>query len=244
MLNYPRGMIHVSSVYPMQTSLVDSMFGIPLVYSAYDGVEITWRNTSGKTINYVTFTLVALNKVGDYVPTVGSTPSAILKLVGPVENGKTLTSKSNGFWQHGLVNFVGIIQIVFEFSDGTTTTYQMQHSHGSFNNFYKDLQIGDQVKTIKLGSTANSPCYVATCVYGSYDCPEVWTLRRFRDYELAETWYGRAFIKTYYAISPTIVKWFGKTKWFNSIWKPVLDKMVISLQAKGFSSDPYQDRDW
>ncbi len=24
-------------------------------------------------------------------------------------------------------------------------------------------------------------CYIATCVYGSYDCPEVWTLRRFRD---------------------------------------------------------------
>ena len=24
-------------------------------------------------------------------------------------------------------------------------------------------------------------CYVATCVYGSYDCPQVWTLRRYRD---------------------------------------------------------------
>ena len=41
-------------------------------------------------------------------------------------------------------------------------------------------------------------CYVATAVYGSYDCPEVWTLRRYRDYSLAETWYGRAFIKLYY----------------------------------------------
>ena len=30
-------------------------------------------------------------------------------------------------------------------------------------------------------------CYVATCVYGSYDCPQVWTLRRFRDNTLAET---------------------------------------------------------
>ena len=40
-------------------------------------------------------------------------------------------------------------------------------------------------------------CYVATAVYGSYDCPEVWTLRRYRDFELASTWYGRAFIRTY-----------------------------------------------
>ena len=36
-------------------------------------------------------------------------------------------------------------------------------------------------------------CYVATCVYGSYDCPQVWTLRRFRDDTLGSTWYGRAF---------------------------------------------------
>ena len=57
----------------------------------------------------------------------------------------------------------------------------------------------------------SSGCYVATCVYGSYDCPQVWTLRRYRDFELASTWYGRMFIHLYYAISPTIVKVFGKT---------------------------------
>lgn len=51
--------------------------------------------------------------------------------------------------------------------------------------------------------------YIATCVYGSYDCPQVWTLKRFRDYTLKETWYGRAFIRCYYAISPLLVKWFG-----------------------------------
>ena len=45
------------------------------------------------------------------------------------------------------------------------------------------------------------------------------TLRRFRDYTLAESWYGRAFIRTYYAISPTLVKWFGETNWFKKMWK-------------------------
>ena len=54
---------------------------------------------------------------------------------------------------------------------------------------------------------------------GSYDCPQVWTLRRFRDYTLAETWYGRTFIRTYYAISPTLVKWFGHTEWFKKCGK-------------------------
>lgn len=87
-------------------------------------------------------------------------------------------------------------------------------------------------------------CYVATAVYGSYDCPEVWTLRRYRDYTLAETWYGRAFIHTYYAISPTLVKWFGNTVWFKNMWKPKLDKMVERLNREGVADTPYQDSQW
>ena len=85
-------------------------------------------------------------------------------------------------------------------------------------------------------------CYIATCVYGSYDCPEVWTLRRFRDYKLASSWLGRSFIHTYYVISPTIVRWFGKTKWFNHFWKGKLDRMANHLQKKGYQDTPYYDR--
>ncbi|MGN0470698.1 MAG: TFIIB-type zinc finger domain-containing protein [Acutalibacteraceae bacterium] len=86
-------------------------------------------------------------------------------------------------------------------------------------------------------------CYIATAVYGSYDCPQVWTLRRFRDGTLSKTWYGRAFIKTYYAISPTLVKWFGNTEWFRKIWKKALDPMVENLQLKGVESTPYKDKE-
>lgn len=93
-------------------------------------------------------------------------------------------------------------------------------------------------------SQAPTGCYVATAVYGSYDCPQVWTLRRFRDYTLAETWYGRTFIHTYYAISPTLVKWFGHTQWFKNLWKPTLDKMVEKLNADGVEATPYIDRNW
>lgn len=87
-------------------------------------------------------------------------------------------------------------------------------------------------------------CYVATCVYGSYDCPEVWTLRRYRDDTLGATWYGRAFIKLYYAISPTLFKCFGKTKWFKKMWKGKLDRMVEKLQNDGVENTPYNDKEW
>lgn len=85
-------------------------------------------------------------------------------------------------------------------------------------------------------------CYIATAVYGSYDCPEVWTLRRFRDYTLAQTWYGRVFIKSYYATSPTFVKWFGKDKWFARIWRMYLDRVVNMLHNRGVDNTPYQDK--
>lgn len=84
-------------------------------------------------------------------------------------------------------------------------------------------------------------CYVATAVYGSYDCPQVWTLRRYRDFSLASTWHGRLFIKLYYAVSPAIVKRFGKAKWFNRFWKSKLDKLVFRLNKNGFNNTPYHD---
>ena len=97
---------------------------------------------------------------------------------------------------------------------------------------------------VELRVPEKAGCYVATCVYGSYDCPQVWTLRRYRDYKLAKTWFGRAFIHTYYAVSPTLVKWFGKTKWFKQLWKGKLDKMVSKLQEQGFKDTPYKDKNW
>ena len=88
---------------------------------------------------------------------------------------------------------------------------------------------------------SNQGCYVATCVYGSYDCPQVWTLRRFRDYSLAKSFFGRTFIRLYYAVSPTIVKWFGNSQWFKKIWKGTLDRMVHKLNDQGIEDTPYDD---
>lgn len=86
-------------------------------------------------------------------------------------------------------------------------------------------------------------CYIATAVYGSYDCPEVWTLRRYRDEILAKTIRGILFIKIYYTISPTLVKWFGKTKWFNAIWRSILDIKIKKLRTNGVKNTPYEDKE-
>ena len=86
-------------------------------------------------------------------------------------------------------------------------------------------------------------CYIATAVYGTYDCPELWTLRRWRDLKLAKTHHGRAFIRAYYSISPTLVKKAGHSAWFKKVWKRRLDRMVKKLNEQGFDSTPYTDED-
>ncbi len=95
----------------------------------------------------------------------------------------------------------------------------------------------------KLRANDNSQgCYIATCVYGSYDCPQVWTLRRFRDYILDETWYGRLFVRCYYTISPVLVKWFGNQKWFRAFFRTYLDIIILSLNKRGVDDTQYQDK--
>ncbi|MDF2537327.1 MAG: Ribosomal protein [Herbinix sp.] len=85
-------------------------------------------------------------------------------------------------------------------------------------------------------------CYIASCIYGSYNCPAVWTLRRYRDYYLSNFLWGRCFIKIYYIISPKVVLLFGKTKWFHNFWRSILDRKIYKLKEKGYQDTPYKDQ--
>lgn len=117
------------------------------------------------------------------------------------------------------------------------TIDEIMETHKKWNSI-------DSSHTIPKRPSPSSGCYIATAVYGSYDCPEVWVLRRFRDYTLANSWYGRIFIRLYYSISPELVKRFGKSEWFKKLWKPKLDWMVGHLKDKGFANTPYKDKIW
>lgn len=90
-------------------------------------------------------------------------------------------------------------------------------------------------------TSSKKGCYIATAVYGSYDCPEVRVLRRYRDSRLGSTAHGRAFIKLYYTFSPLIIRMFGGAKWFNRFWKGFLDRFVEKLRRDGISDSEYQD---
>lgn len=139
-----------------------------------------------------------------------------------------------------------IANCFYEIGEKQTAADMYKHAESMFRGQYQLTEgIVNRIKEVYPDFEAKkSGCYVATAVYGSYDCPQVWTLRRYRDNTLSQTWYGRAFIKTYYAVSPTLVKWFGQTDWFKKMWRGKLDRMVRKLQENGVEDTPYQDKKW
>lgn len=187
------------------------------------GVQFSFRNEGEKTIKYVTISFIPYNQVGDAVSSsIGGRSEFGIICTGPIAPNKKQSGRCECIWYNYSITSVRVSKAEIEYMDGTT----------------------EVIDGTNIPAEEGGGCYVATAVYGSYDCPEVWTLRRYRDYELAETWHGRLFIKAYYAISPTIVKWFGDTAWFKKMWKGKLDRMVSNLQQKGFENTPYEDRKW
>lgn len=186
----------------------------------------------------------------DFVTTYLSVSSAVIDLLNKLgdtielyfENDNKIIQLSVELWKNA-INKISKREI--------KNMLESQSSKQDVKNIIQQIEIkikkydnSYNVESNSIPEQSSGGCYVATAVYGSYDCPEVWTLRRYRDNQLAQTWYGRLFIHTYYAISPTIVKWFGDTEWFKRMWKGKLDKMVSDLQSKGVESTPYEDRNW
>lgn len=185
-------------------------------------VMLDFRYTGSKTIKYAYFKLYPVNSVHDIVAdTISGATLANCKVNGFIYPNKWRHVYLENIWYNSSIRYVSLKEVVLQFTDGTEETIPRS--------------------SIEI---LNGGCYVATAVYGSYDCPQVWTLRRYRDYTLAKSWYGRAFIHTYYAISPTLVKWFGHTEWFKKMWKGKLDRMVADLNTKGVKDTPYEDRSW
>ncbi|MFI3141572.1 MAG: leucine-rich repeat domain-containing protein, partial [Clostridia bacterium] len=110
--------------------------------------------------------------------------------------------------------------------------------------YYEEMKQEEmKQKEIQITTSNNlCGCYIATSIYGSYNCPQVWTLRRFRDEILYSTWLGSKFVKFYYATSPTLVKYFGESTIFKMTFTTPLNKLVEYLNKKGLSDLEYEDK--
>lgn len=203
----------------------DIRYGFQPGPNSAGGVSIkgAFVNNSSKSIKYILIYFTPYNQVDDAVGcNIKNVSEYGLRCTGPVAPNQSYAFFGENMWYNHSISSVKVTRAEVQYMDGTE----------------------ESIPGSDITVEAGGGCYVATAVYGSYDCPQVWTLRRYRDYTLAETWYGRAFIRTYYAISPTLVKWFGHTEWFKKMWKGKLDRMVANLNAEGVEDTPYMDQEW
>lgn len=85
----------------------------------------------------------------------------------------------------------------------------------------------------KVYTPSSGPCYVATAVYGSYDCPQVLILRRYRDQKLLASKLGRLFVSLYYKFSPPVANKLKDAKTLNLVVKKCIDWVVGRLNDRG-----------
>ena len=87
------------------------------------------------------------------------------------------------------------------------------------------------VESVKQGNydkqtNKKSGCYIATAVYDSYACDEVFALRRFRDEYLSRYILGRWFIHLYYLVSPYLARKINHSSRIKKLIKNLLNRAV------------------
>ncbi|MBC9927405.1 CFI-box-CTERM domain-containing protein [Leucobacter sp. cx-169] len=83
--------------------------------------------------------------------------------------------------------------------------------------------------------SADGGCYIATAVYGSYEAPEVLSLRAFRDQHLLTNASGRLLVRIYYCISPSLASLLHNRSALNKAARRFLDGIVRRISSPAAS---------
>lgn len=95
----------------------------------------------------------------------------------------------------------------------------------------------DQKDNIALASSTMNllNCFVATAVYGSWNAPQLDTLRRYRDQVLQNTPEGRRLIECYYRYGPDLAVHVRDNPILGAVLRPLFDIAVWLLNKLDFS---------
>lgn len=129
------------------------------------------------------------------------------------------------FWTSDGVNVAYINKRIAEGIEEAKNPIRITHSQDKKNKTENDI-------SEKASKGKKEGCYIATAVYGGYDCPQVMILRQFRDKTLTTTFFGRTFIKCYYFVSPWLVANFSHKQGFNRFFRTKLDRLVEKLKSR------------
>ena len=158
----------------------------------FKGVSVIFsvKNNTGRTIKYLHFWFVAYDGVGEQVD-----DRQGVKFTGPLVDGgiKNNVIFSNA-WHSNTIKTVKVLYVRVDYMDGTTESLNADEIEYSLSKFTRYIP--------QPTTNASGGCYVATAVYGSYDCPEVWTLRRYRDLYLAKSLLAMLSTRNWWPLRP------------------------------------------
>lgn len=72
-------------------------------------------------------------------------------------------------------------------------------------------------------------CFIATVAFGDIEHPDVVQLRQFRDARLNHGAFGRAFVRSYYAVSPYLARKLNSRQWLKQYVRSALSWLVKKL---------------
>jgi len=98
------------------------------------------------------------------------------------------------------------------------------------SQFKEKVAIAKEEANWEKLSEKKEGCFIATAVYGSYDCEEVLYLRRVRDEILYQSLGGRLFIKFYYSWSPFIASVISNNNVIMRFIRGNLDYLITFLK--------------
>ena len=100
---------------------------------------------------------------------------------------------------------------------------------GMSKQVYDDPEIiagANSKRATASAEKSSGGCYIATAVYGSYDCTEVLALRRFRDKTLKATAPGKLLIRIYYFASPRLATRISRSSRTSRILRVILNSVA------------------
>jgi hypothetical protein len=86
----------------------------------------------------------------------------------------------------------------------------------------------EQINRNQTGG-GKSGCFVATAAFGDYNAPEVLYLSAFRDQALNHSPLGRAFVRSYYKISPPLAAIIANSTLLRLLVRGLVLKPIIFL---------------
>jgi len=159
---------------------------------------------------------------------VGNAMGMIIEVVNEAQSGLEYNPSKLILLPNIISSAISVLNQMNSFDMNSNVRNRYDTNKRTINSINSQLQTINRQRS--SSSSSSGGCYIATMAYGDYDHPQVMLLREFRDETLSNTFFGRSFIRFYYATSPYLVKLLKNQKYINQLIRNLLDRFINKVK--------------